>query len=71
MVTPPVVNVTGPVSVPAVVPETVAVSVTLFPKGNVVGLAVTVVVVAAVPDATTVITTAELLDPVYVLSPEE
>ena len=55
---------------PAVVPEIVAVSVTAAPNGNVVGLAVTAVVVAAVPDATTVITVAELLDPVYVLSPE-
>jgi hypothetical protein len=64
MVTPPVVNVTGPVSVPAVAPVIVAVSVTADPNANVVGLAVTAVVVAAVPDATTVIATVELVDPV-------
>ena len=55
MVFPPVVNVIGPVSVPAVVPVTVAAKVTLLPKGKLVGLMVTVVVVAAVPCATTVI----------------
>ena len=51
-------------------PETVAVSVRLAPNANDVGLAVTIVVVAAVPDAATVTATAELLDPVYVVSPE-
>jgi hypothetical protein len=71
MVTPPVVNVTGPVSVPAVVPEMVAVSVMGPPNARLVGLAVSAVVVAAVPDAATVTTTAALLDPVYVVSPEE
>jgi hypothetical protein len=62
MVSPPVVNVIGPVSVPAVVPDTVAVRVTLFPNGNEVGLTVSAVVVAAVPEATTVTATLELLD---------
>jgi hypothetical protein len=71
IVVPPVVKVTGPVSVPAVVPETVAVSVRLAPNGNVVGLAVTAVVVAATPDATTVIGRVLLVDPVYVEFPEE
>ena len=63
MVTPPVVNVMGPVSVPAVVPDTVAVRVTLLPNGNDVGLAVTAVVVAAVPEAATVTVVLELVDP--------
>jgi hypothetical protein len=55
IVFPPVVNVIGPVSVPAVVPLTVAANVTLLPKGKLVGVMVTVVVVAAVPCATTFI----------------
>ncbi len=49
IVIPPVVNVSGPVSVPAVVAVMVAFNVTLLPNANDVGLAVTVVVVAAVP----------------------
>jgi hypothetical protein len=71
MVTPPVVKTTGPVSGPAVVPEIVAVSVTAAPNANVVGLALTAVVVAAVPDDTTVIVSVLLVDPVYVVFPEE
>jgi hypothetical protein len=53
MVTPPVVKVTGPVSVPGVVPLTVALNVTLLPKGKDVGDAETEVVVGWLPDATT------------------
>jgi hypothetical protein len=60
----PVVNVTGPVSVPAVRPVTVADKVTLLPKAKDVGLALTVVVVEPVPCATTVIVTLELVEPV-------
>jgi hypothetical protein len=63
--------VTGPVSVPAVAPETVADSVKAAPNAKVVGLAVTTVVVAAVHDATTVIVSVLLVDPVYVASDEE
>src|SRR5450631_2374292 len=66
----PVVNVIGPVSVPAVEPVTVADKVTLLPNGKDVGLALTAVVVAAVPCATTVIVTLELVDPIYVVFPE-
>jgi hypothetical protein len=66
----PVVNVIGPVSVPAVDPVTVADRVTLLPNGNDVGFALTAVVVAAVPCATTVIVTLELVDPMYVVFPE-
>jgi hypothetical protein len=56
IVFPPVVNVSGPVSVPAVpVPVTVAARVTLLPRGKVEGVMVTAVVVAAVPWATTLI----------------
>ena len=64
MVTPAVVNVIGPVSVPAVVPVTVAVRVTLLPNANDVGLAVTAVVVAAVPEAATVTVVPVLVDAV-------
>ena len=72
IVVPPVVNVIGPVSVPAPagVPLTVAANVTLLPKGKLAGVMVTVVVVAAVPCATTVIVTLELVDPMYVVFPE-
>jgi hypothetical protein len=70
IVFPPVVNVIGPVSVPAVVPLTVAANVTLLPKGKLLGVMVTAVVVAAVPCATTVIVTLELVDPMYVVFPE-
>ena len=63
MFTPPVVNVICPVSVPAVAPDTVAVRVTLLPNGNDEGFAVTAVVVAAVPEATTVTVVLELVDP--------
>jgi hypothetical protein len=59
----PVVNVTGPVSVPAVEPVTVADSVTLLPRGKLVGLMVTAVVVGAVPCDDTVTVTLELVDP--------
>ena len=62
IVIPPVVNVTGPVSVPAVVAVIVDVRVTLLPSANEVGLAVTVVVVAAVPWAETVTVTLELVE---------
>ena len=62
IVIPPVVNVTGPVRVPAVFPVTVAVSVRLAPIANDVGLATTAVVVACVPEATTVIGMPELVD---------
>jgi hypothetical protein len=64
MVTVPVVNVTGPVSVPAVFPVTVAVRVRLAPIANDVGLATSAVVVASVPEETTVTETLELVDPV-------
>ena len=64
IVMPPVVNVIGPVSVPAVVAVMVAFNVTLAPNANEVGLAVTVVVVAAVPWDATVTVTLELVDPV-------
>jgi hypothetical protein len=64
IVTPPVVKVTGPVSVPAVVPLIETDSVIADPNVKVVGLAVTVVVVGAIPEDTTVIVTVELLDPV-------
>jgi hypothetical protein len=70
IVIPPVVNVNGPVSVPAVVPVMVADSVTGRPNAKVVGLAVTTVVVAAVPEDTTVTLTVALVDPVYVASPD-
>ena len=70
IVFPLVVKVTGPVSVPAVDPETVAFRVTALPNGIVVGLAVIAVVVVWVPDATMVSVTLEAVDPVYVLSPE-
>src|SRR3984885_15556050 len=66
MVELPVVNVTGPVSVPGVVPVTVADSVMLLPKAKDVGFALTVVVVTAEPCATTVTVRLELVDPVYV-----
>src|SRR5471030_2829322 len=61
---PPVVNVNGPVSVPAVVPVMVAERVTGPPKAKVVGLAVTTVVVAAVPEDATVTVIVELVEPV-------
>ncbi len=57
-------NVTGPVKVPAVVALTVAVNVMLLPKAKLVGFAVTVVVVAAVPEAATITVTLELDEPV-------
>jgi hypothetical protein len=63
IVCPPVVNVTGPVSVPGVVAVTVADRVTLLPSATDVGLALTVVVVTAVPCAVTVTVTLELVDP--------
>ena len=62
IVMPPVVKVTGPVSVPAVAPVTVAVKVTLLPKAKLVGLATPAVVVACVPCDTTVTVTLELVD---------
>jgi hypothetical protein len=65
-----VVNVIGPVSVPAVWPVTVADRVTLLPKAKDVGLALTAVVVGAVPCADTVTVTLELVDPIYVVFPE-
>jgi hypothetical protein len=64
IVFPLVVKVTGPVSVPAVAPDTVAFRVMALPNGIVVGLAVTVVVVIWVPDATTVSGRLAALDPV-------
>ena len=72
MVFPPVVNVIGPVSVPAPAgsPLTAAAKVTLLAKGKLAGVMVTVVVVAAVPCATTVTVTLELVDPMYVVFPE-
>jgi hypothetical protein len=70
MVELPVVKVTGPVSVPAVVAVTVADRVMLLPNGRDVGLALTEVVVAAVPCACTVTVRLELVDPVYVAFPE-
>jgi hypothetical protein len=63
IVCPPVVNVTGPVSVPAVVAVTVALRVMLLPSANDAGLALTVVVVAAVPCAATVTVALELVEP--------
>jgi hypothetical protein len=48
----------------------VADSVTAPPNANVVGLAVTTVVVAAVPEDTTVTLTVALVEPVYVASPD-
>jgi hypothetical protein len=59
-----VVKVTGPVSVPAVAPDTVAFRVMALPNATVVGLAVTVVVVIWVPDATMVSGRLAALDPV-------
>src|SRR5271156_2971327 len=64
IVIPPVVNFNGPVSVPAVVPVMVADRVTAPPKAKVVGLAVTTVVVAAVPEDATVKAMVELVEPV-------
>jgi hypothetical protein len=70
MVVPLVVKVTGPVSVPALAPDTVAFSVMALPKGIVVGLAVTVVVVGWVPDDTMFSAKLVAEDAVYVESPE-
>jgi len=64
IVCPPVVKVTGPVSVPAVpVAVTVATRVTLLPSANEVGFAVTAVVVDEVPVAVTVIGRAVAVEP--------
>src|ERR1700761_7663716 len=54
IVFPPVVNVTGPVSVPGVVPWITAFRVKLAPKAKLLGLADTLVDVVAVPLAMTV-----------------
>ena len=67
IVTPPVENTRGPVNVPGVVAVTTALSVTAPPRATVVGVAVTVVVVAAIPAALTVTVTAELADAAYVV----